>query len=70
MDKEIGFIGLGNMGGPMSSRLIAAGYQLTVYDLRREAVDAMVAKGARAAASPAAAPAAAPDTDCRGQPCC
>ena len=53
MDKEIGFIGLGNMGGPMASRLIAAGYQLTVYDLRREAVDAMVAKGARAAASPA-----------------
>ncbi len=53
MDQEIGFIGLGNMGGPMASRLIAAGYQLTVYDLRREAVDAMVAKGARAAASPA-----------------
>lgn len=53
MDQEIGFIGLGNMGGPMASRLISAGYQLTVYDLRREAVDAMVAKGARAAASPA-----------------
>lgn len=54
MDKEIGFIGLGNMGGPMASRLIAAGYALTVYDVRREAVDALVAKGASAAVSPAA----------------
>ena len=54
MDKHIGFIGLGNMGGPMASRLLAAGYQLTVCDVRQEAVDALVAKGARAAASPAA----------------
>ncbi len=54
MDKHIGFIGLGNMGGPMASRLLAAGYQLTVCDVRKEAVDALVAKGARAAASPAA----------------
>lgn len=54
MDKQIGFIGLGNMGGPMASRLLAAGYQLTVCDVRKEAVDALVAKGARAAASPAA----------------
>lgn len=51
MDKEIGFIGLGNMGGPMASRLISAGYQLTVYDARRQALDALVSKGARAAAS-------------------
>jgi 3-hydroxyisobutyrate dehydrogenase-like beta-hydroxyacid dehydrogenase len=42
------------MGAPMASRLIDAGYQLTVYDVRRETVDALVAKGARAAASPAA----------------
>jgi 3-hydroxyisobutyrate dehydrogenase-like beta-hydroxyacid dehydrogenase len=54
MAKHIGFIGLGNMGAPMASRLIDAGYQLTVYDLRKESVDALVAKGARAAASPAA----------------
>ena len=54
MDKHIGFIGLGNMGGPMASRLLAAGYQLTVCDVRQEAVNALVAKGARAAASPAA----------------
>lgn len=54
MTKQIGFIGLGRMGVPMASRLIDAGYQLTVYDVRKECVDALVAKGARAAASPAA----------------
>jgi len=54
MVKHIGFIGLGNMGAPMASRLIDAGYQLTVCDIRKECVDAFVAKGARAAASPAA----------------
>jgi 3-hydroxyisobutyrate dehydrogenase-like beta-hydroxyacid dehydrogenase len=53
MDKHLGFIGLGNMGVPMASRLIDAGYEITVFDLRREAVEAMRAKGARAAASPA-----------------
>jgi 3-hydroxyisobutyrate dehydrogenase-like beta-hydroxyacid dehydrogenase len=50
---EIGFIGLGNMGGPMSRRLIAAGHKLTVFDPRREAMDALVALGAGAARSPA-----------------
>ena len=54
MAKYVGFIGLGRMGVPMASRLIDAGYQLTVYDVRKDSVDALVAKGARAAASPAA----------------
>ena len=54
MDKHIGFIGLGRMGVPMASRLIDAGYELTVFDVRQESIDALVAKGARAAASPAA----------------
>ncbi len=54
MEKHVGFIGLGNMGAPMASRLIDAGYQLTVYDVRKACVDALVAKGASAAASPAA----------------
>jgi len=53
MDKHIGFIGLGAMGLPMASRLLDAGYTLTVFDLRREALDALRARGARAAASPA-----------------
>lgn len=59
MDKHIGFIGLGRMGVPMASRLIEAGYELTVYDVRRESVDLLVAKGAHAAASPAAVGSAA-----------
>ena len=59
MDKDIGFIGLGNMGAPLATRLIEAGYQLTVYDVRQEAVAALVARGAQAAASPAAVASAA-----------
>ncbi|MDO9058123.1 MAG: NAD(P)-binding domain-containing protein, partial [Bradyrhizobium sp.] len=49
---EIGFIGLGKMGYPMARRLIEAGHQLTVFDQRKEAVDRLVALGARAASSP------------------
>jgi 3-hydroxyisobutyrate dehydrogenase len=30
---SIGFIGLGNMGGPMSARLVDAGYRVLGYDL-------------------------------------
>ena len=54
MAKHVGFIGLGNMGRPMASRLADAGYSLTVCDLRPESVAALTARGARAAASPAA----------------
>jgi 3-hydroxyisobutyrate dehydrogenase-like beta-hydroxyacid dehydrogenase len=54
MTKHVGFIGLGNMGQPIASRLIDAGYALTVHDLRPEAVAALTARGARAAASPEA----------------
>jgi len=50
---ELGFIGLGKMGGPMSRRLIEAGHKLTVFDTRREAVEALVKLGAEAARSPA-----------------
>ncbi len=53
MAKQVGFIGLGRMGEPMALRLAAAGYELVVYDVRPESVAALVAKGARAAASPA-----------------
>lgn len=31
--KKIGFIGLGNMGGPMAANLVAAGYEVTGFDL-------------------------------------
>jgi 3-hydroxyisobutyrate dehydrogenase-like beta-hydroxyacid dehydrogenase len=49
---DIGFIGLGRMGFPMARRLIEAGHALIAYDTRREAVDRLVALGARAASSP------------------
>jgi 3-hydroxyisobutyrate dehydrogenase-like beta-hydroxyacid dehydrogenase len=52
--KHVGFIGLGRMGQPMASRLIDAGYQLTVYDINKESAGVLAAKGARTAASPAA----------------
>src|ERR1700732_1398842 len=49
---DIGFIGLGKMGFPMARRLIEAKHQLTVFDTRKEAVDKLVALGAKAATSP------------------
>ena len=49
---DIGFIGLGKMGFPMARRLIEAGHRLVVFDTRGDAVDRLVAMGARAASSP------------------
>lgn len=49
---DIGFIGLGKMGLPMTSRLIAVGHRLVVFDQRRDAMDVLVARGAQAASSP------------------
>jgi 3-hydroxyisobutyrate dehydrogenase len=51
---RIGFIGLGNMGGPMALNMIKAGHPLTVYDVRREAAEPHLAAGARWAESPGA----------------
>jgi 3-hydroxyisobutyrate dehydrogenase len=34
--KQIGFIGLGNMGFPMASRLVEAGYSLSVHDVKSD----------------------------------
>ncbi len=51
-DRRIGYIGLGNMGGGMASHLVSSGYDVVVYDLRADAVQALVDKGASAAASP------------------
>ena len=48
---KIGFLGLGNMGGPMAHNLIKAGHQLTVFDLSEAAVASLVEAGASAAPS-------------------
>jgi 3-hydroxyisobutyrate dehydrogenase len=50
--KKVGFIGIGNMGGPMAAHLARAGFEMCVYDLRRDLVERFVAEnGGRAAAS-------------------
>lgn len=49
----IGFIGLGNMGGPMALNLVKAGHDLTVFDLSEDAVAKLVDAGASAAANAA-----------------
>lgn len=46
---KITFIGLGNMGGPMASNLVKAGHEVTVFDLSKDAVDALVSEGAKTA---------------------
>lgn len=51
MKKHIGFIGLGIMGKPMALNLIHAGHPLTVYDINKEAVEALANSGAVAADS-------------------
>jgi 3-hydroxyisobutyrate dehydrogenase len=51
---RLGFIGVGLMGRPMSLRLLAAGYPLTVWNRSRDKLAPLTAKGAQAADSPAA----------------
>jgi 2-hydroxy-3-oxopropionate reductase len=52
MTERIGFIGLGLMGRPMAQHLLTAGYQLTVFNRSRPAVDELASTGAVAAHSP------------------
>jgi 3-hydroxyisobutyrate dehydrogenase len=49
--ERVGFIGLGNMGGPMCGHLIRAGFDVTAYDVDGAALGRAVAAGARAADS-------------------
>ena len=49
---HIGFIGLGNMGGPMALNLIKAGHTLVVYDVRRETANPHLDAGATWADGP------------------
>ncbi len=48
---NIGFIGLGRMGGAMRRNLVKAGHDVTVFDLDADAVTALVDAGARPATS-------------------
>jgi 2-hydroxy-3-oxopropionate reductase len=49
----IAFLGLGLMGLPMASRLLAAGHELTVWNRTPGKAGTLVAEGARVAADPA-----------------
>lgn len=48
---QLGFIGLGKMGRPMTQRLLSAGHTVYVHNRSRGAVDALVSEGAQAATS-------------------
>lgn len=53
MAQNIGFVGLGIMGKPMSKNLLKAGYKLTVFDVNTAAMDEVAALGAAEGASAA-----------------
>jgi 3-hydroxyisobutyrate dehydrogenase len=55
----VGFIGLGNMGGPMAANLVKAGHSVTGFDLNPAALDALAKAGGKVAASAADAVAGA-----------
>ena len=49
---KVGFIGLGRMGAPMGSNILAAGHDLLVHDVRPDAAAGLLAAGASWAGSP------------------
>jgi len=51
---RIGFIGLGDQGGPMAQRIVGSGFPTTVWARRSQATVPMIAAGATAAEDPAA----------------
>lgn len=57
--KDLAFIGVGKMGAQMAARLVAAGFNVKVFDPNQAAVQELVQKGAVAADSPKSAAAGA-----------
>ena len=49
---RVGFIGVGNIGLPMAGQIAAAGFDLTVHDLRTEAAASLMEARAKWAESP------------------
>ena len=52
MTTDIGFIGLGRMGGPMARNLAAAGYSVHAFDVDPAAAERLAGAGVRAHRSP------------------
>ena len=59
MAETIGFIGLGNIGGPMARNVLGAGFGLVALDLQPEALARLAEAGAQPADSPRAVASAA-----------
>src|SRR5262245_62266135 len=49
---RIGYLGVGNMGQPMAEKLLDAGHELWLYDVREDAMRPLLERQARRAASP------------------
>jgi 3-hydroxyisobutyrate dehydrogenase-like beta-hydroxyacid dehydrogenase len=47
--RRVAFIGTGAIGNPMAARLVWAGFNLTVYDVRKEAMKSLLDIGAEGA---------------------
>src|SRR5438128_6303819 len=50
--ETVGFIGLGNMGGPVAGHVQRAGFPIVVFDLRKEATRSFREHGAKVVDSP------------------
>ena len=64
MAGKVGFVGLGNMGGPMALNLVKAGFELVVHDINPDRLAPLTAAGASVVPSPAAAAAECRRTIC------
>ena len=51
MATSVGFIGVGNMGNPMASNVLKAGFPMVVYDRSPQAMENLLPAGAQRAAS-------------------
>jgi 3-hydroxyisobutyrate dehydrogenase-like beta-hydroxyacid dehydrogenase len=49
--KVLGYIGVGDMGGPMARNLLKAGFDVVVYDTQQDRLDSLAEVGAGAASS-------------------
>jgi len=64
MTGKVGFVGLGNMGGPMALNLVKAGFELVVHDIAPARIAPLEAVGAKVVATPQAAAAECRRTIC------
>ena len=46
MAEKVGFLGLGDIGNPMSRNVLKVGFSLVAYDINPAAIDRLVKEGA------------------------